>query len=275
MENTVLDFQKDVLETSKKIPVVVDFWAEWCGPCRILGPVLEKLAAEANGAWHLVKINTEEQQQISMQFGIRSIPAVKMFSDGQVVAEFVGALPEVQVRQWLDKNLPTKSKKLFAEARAALERGDKEKAKHLFESIVALEESNFEARIQLALLVFASEPERALSLVIDVPPEHPQFDQAAAIQTLSRLMNDLDYLTQKAKDANQSLQAWNVYLQGIQALKRQDYETVLRHWIEALQIDRQIDDDGPRKACVALFTWLGHDHELTQKYHRAFTSSLF
>jgi len=102
MGNTVLDFQKDVLGTSKKIPVVVDFWAEWCGPCRILGPVLEKLAAEANGAWRLVKINTEEQQQIAIQFGIRSIPAVKMFSNGQVVAEFVGALPEVQVRNgWI------------------------------------------------------------------------------------------------------------------------------------------------------------------------------
>jgi len=114
-----------------------------------------------------------------------------------------------------------------------------------------------------------------LSLVKEVSPGHPQFDQAEAIQTLSRLMNNLDHLAQNAKNADQSQPAWNVYLQGIQALKRQDYETALKHWIEALQTDRQIDDDGPRKACVALFTWLGHDHELTQKYHRAFTSSLF
>lgn len=275
MHTETFDFQKDVLEASKTTPIVVDFWAEWCAPCRILGPILEKLAAEANGAWKLVKLNTEQHQQLAVQYGIRSIPAVKMFSDGQVVAEFVGALPEVQVRRWLDENLPTESRKLLAHAKTILETGDKETAKKLFEQILQLEPENQEAKIQLALLIFEAEPEKARQLVADIPPEHPQFTEAEAIQTLSRLLNDVNALAQKAKEADASPQAWAAYVQGIQALQAHDYETALKLWIEALQIDRHIDDDGPRKACVALFTWLGHDHELTRKYHRTFTSALF
>lgn len=108
--NTVPEFfQKEVLDKSKEKPVVVDFWAEWCRPCRILSPTLEKLARESKGAWRLVKINTDRQPGLSMQYDIRGIPAVKMFVNGAVAAEFVGALPEPAVRQWLDEHLPKES----------------------------------------------------------------------------------------------------------------------------------------------------------------------
>ncbi len=101
-------FQKEVLDKSHEKPVLVDFWAPWCGPCRILGPTLEKLVKESQGGWRLVKVNADAHPALIRQYGIRGIPAVKLFKDGEVVDEFVGALPEYAVREWLARHMPEK-----------------------------------------------------------------------------------------------------------------------------------------------------------------------
>ncbi|MCK4335491.1 MAG: thioredoxin [Candidatus Aenigmarchaeota archaeon] len=99
------DFEEKVLKQSEEVPVVVDFWAEWCMPCLMLGPALEKIAEEYGGKFILAKLDVNENPRISQKYGIMSIPAVKMFKNGKVADEFVGALPESQVKEWIAKNL--------------------------------------------------------------------------------------------------------------------------------------------------------------------------
>ena len=142
MAYEVTNFQEDVIEASAKAPVLVDFWAPWCGPCRVLGPTLERLAEDANGKWTLVKVNTDQNPDVSNQYGIRGIPAVKLFVDGDVVEEFTGALPEYAVKQWLEKALPSESKKLVDKAEREIAAGNREDARRLLETSLDQEPSN-------------------------------------------------------------------------------------------------------------------------------------
>ena len=109
IDKELVDFQSDVIEASKTTPVLVDFWAEWCGPCVYLSPTLEKLAEEAGDSWTLLKVNTESQPELAAEYGIRSIPNVKLFVNGEMSGEFIGALPEEEIKRWLETNIPEQS----------------------------------------------------------------------------------------------------------------------------------------------------------------------
>jgi putative thioredoxin len=145
-------FESDVVARSHEAPVVIDFWADWCRPCHMLGPVLEKLAEEADGAWTLAKIDVDSNQNLAAAFGIQGIPAVKAVVDGKIAAEFTGALPEQEVRRWLEQLGPTEGEATVAEGRAAESRGDTGAAIAAYELALDLEPGNLEARSSLSRL---------------------------------------------------------------------------------------------------------------------------
>ena len=150
IEVTDATFEQDVLNRSHQAPVVVDFWAAWCGPCRALGPVLEKLADEANGEWTLAKVDVDSNPMVASGFGIQGIPAVKAFKNGKLVAEFTGALPEPQVRNWLEKLGPSPADLAFAEGQRAETMGDLAAGEAAYERALNLDPGHQAARMALA-----------------------------------------------------------------------------------------------------------------------------
>ena len=270
MAREVHDFQQDVLQKSYQTPVLVDFWAPWCGPCRTLGPVLEKLADENGEAWTLAKINTDENPELSMQYGIRGIPAVKLFVDGQVVNEFTGALPEYAVRQWLDEALPSETKKQLTQAETALNANRADLAEPLLRQVLAQEPGNAQARLLLAQLLAFSNPDEAAALAEGVAAEPGLVQIQEAIQTIARLTH-----LHHHPDALPDEDGKALYLAALDALARRDFDAALTNLIDVLQKNRYYDDDGARKAGIALFTLLGPDHPVTRKHRRTFDMWLY
>ena len=266
----VTNFQQEVLEKSYTTPVLVDFWAPWCGPCRTLGPVLEKLARENGAAWTLAKVNSDENPELSMQYGIRGIPAVKLFVEGQVVNEFTGALPEFAVRKWLDEALPSETKKELAQAEATLSANRPDIAEPLLRQVLADEPDNPKARMLLAQLLAFRAPDEAAKLIegAAAAPGFVQIQQA--IQTVARLTHLKNHPDDLPDEDGKTL-----YLTALEALTRRDFDTALTHLIEILQKNRYYDDDGARKAGIAIFTLLGPEHVITRKHRRTFDMWLY
>jgi putative thioredoxin len=269
MQFDIHDFETEVVQRSHQIPVLVDFWAEWCGPCRMLSPVLEKLAGQSIGEWTLAKVNTEELPDVAREYGIRSIPNVKMFYGGKVIGEFVGALPENMILQWLKQNLPSRNQSKIDEAETLIAAGRIAEAQPSLESILSDEPTNQQAMALLAKAYLFDNPARAIDLVEQT--DDPQYSETSdAIKTLARLLT-------LRNDAAQLLDSptKQEYLAAISALRSRKFDESLEKFIAVIRSDRYYDDDGSRKACIAIFRILGEEHPTTQKYRREFSSALY
>jgi putative thioredoxin len=164
MTSSIIDvdestFTQQVVDRSTEVPVVVDFWADWCGPCHALGPILEKLAIEANGSWVLAKVDVDANPSLAAAARVQGIPAVRAFKDGKQVAEFTGALPEPHVRAWLKKLGPSPAELAVERGVAAEQKGQPQEAQRAYEEALADEPSNDEARRGLSRVRLAQRTE--------------------------------------------------------------------------------------------------------------------
>lgn len=237
------DFQRDVIDRSHEVPVVVDFWAPWCGPCRALTPALEKAAAAREGDVVLAKVNTDENQSVSQAFGIQGIPAVKAFRDGQVVDEFTGAVPPAQVERFFDGLVPTETDRLLAaggeaDLRRALE----------------LEPGNTDAAVRLARLLVARGESSEAAQVIEGRPGFAAEGLAARLR----------------------LEADPALATAFAALDSGETERGLDELIAALAEagDDERKDD-LRRAVVAVLDGLGVDHPLARESRRKLAAALY
>lgn len=260
------DFGRDVIDRSFEIPVLVDFWAPWCGPCRMLGPTIEQLAGEQEGRWELVKLNTEDYPEVAQQYQVMSIPNVKLFREGKPVAEFTGALPRKAIEQWLDEHIPSGEKMHLASILSEVQTFPDPQAIRSLEAFLEENPGVQEARVALARHLVFREPLRALTLVEDIQLGHDLYDEAEDVRAIARLF---DSPLQEGGAVAKAL------LAAREALGAGQMAPGIEKIIEAVSLDKHYQDDLPRKSAIALFHLWGDTHPVTREYRWRFDMSLY
>ena len=273
------EFQSSVVEESKQRLVLVDFWAPWCGPCRTLSPIIEKLAQEYAGQFLLAKVNSDENQALAGEFGVRGIPNVKAFYDGEMIDEFTGAMPEGMVRQFIDRLLPSAAEKQRQAAMEAFRTGQAERALADLEEAQELEPGNDAIRMdRTEVLLALDRAQEAASLLDELRPVSamdPRVEHLRAKLTFAGskgASEDLGTLEARVSSNPKDLDARLTLAKRYVADKQ--FEPALKHLLEIIRADRTFGDDAGRKTMLAIFELLGSDHQLTGQYRRLLAAAL-
>jgi putative thioredoxin len=266
----VENFQQAVVDRSHEVPVVIDFWAPWCGPCKTLGPLLERFASEKAGAFVLAKVDTDKNPELAQAFQIQGIPTVVAISKGRPVDGFTGALPPGELKAFLDKLAPGGGPSALEHARALEEGGDRSEAIEVLRAHLRESTDDQEARIELArMLLDDDKPVDARKLFDRVPEEARGTDAARAVQARLDLLEgagDLAALEAAVAADPDDLAAKIGLGRALCAASR--HEEGLEHLLDVVKRDRTIDDDAARKAMLEVFEALGPEDPITDEFRQ-------
>ncbi len=267
------DFQALVIENSYKQPVLVDFWADWCEPCKSLAPVLAKLAEEYKGKFILAKVDTEKEKELAAHFGIKSLPTMKVIFNGQIAGERVGAVPESEIRALIDPLIVTEADKVMDAAMAAQDEGRTQDALDLMNQALANDPANLELKINIAKLVMHQGDMKSASALLDSLNEEESKNEEAVklrakINMASQLegLPSMEQIEQRLADNPKDLEALLDKSHHLSASGL--YAEAMEILIQIMIIDRQFQDDAGRKGLLAICDMLGGEHADVQKYRR-------
>jgi len=274
------DFEERVLRASSDRPVVVDFWAEWCAPCRMLGPVLEKVVRSYGGKALLAKVDIQSHQDLASTWRIQSIPAVKIFKDGKVVSEFVGALPESEVRRHLEQIIPTEADELISEGKRLAEEGKADLAEAQYRKALEISPKHPGAQTQLAaILLERKEYAEARQLVETVSQASGEHDQAQGI--LARI-----YFAETCDDSGGAGACEKHLEENTGDLDRrfslacclaaeEKYGEALEQFLQVVQTDRGSKKDKAKNEMVRIFSIIGQNSEQASEYRSKLARVLY
>ncbi|MGD8743011.1 MAG: thioredoxin [Granulosicoccaceae bacterium] len=274
------NFNDVVVGNSHKLPVLVDFWAEWCQPCQSLIPILHKLAEDMAGQFILAKVNSDEQQELAQRYGVRSLPTVKLFVNGEIVDEFMGVQPESQIVAMLDKYLVRESDNIMAAALQEYQQGNVEVAIQKMAEAAAMDPANLRVQLMYARVLAEHDRGEEARQIINKLPADQQADPEVA-----SLKAQLEFAAQAgaAGDANDLLarieqdpddHAAREQL-SVVYVSTHDYAKALEQCLEIMKRDRSYHDDAGRKGMLRIFELLGNEGPIVTEYRRKMSSLLF
>ncbi len=279
MDVTEADFEQKVIGASMRVPVVVDLWAEWCGPCRMLKPILEKLADEYQGRFLLAKVDSDQNQDIARQFAVRGIPTVIGIVNGREVSRFTGAQPESSVREFLEALMPSPAEDLVRAAAAALSAGDASGALQQLQAALTVDASHLEARLAASEILLGTDRlQEAHDMLSMLPPARQNDSRVAALRARIELalktrdLPDIDVLVQRVQANGADLEA-RLQLAN-QLAAREAYDDALAHLLAIVRQDRKFGDDIARKTMLEIFQLMGGQGETVAQYRRLLAQAL-
>ncbi|MGC1273994.1 MAG: tetratricopeptide repeat protein [Planctomycetaceae bacterium] len=279
VEVTAANFEQEVVEVSKTMPVVVDFWAPWCGPCKQLGPLLDKLAAEFAGRFRLAKVNTELAPDLAAGFGVSSIPFVVAVRDGQIVDQFVGLLPEPALREWLGRLLPSPTDDLLAKGKL-LETSDPEAAIEVYQEAAALSPGDDRIKVALAQALLACNRDDESRTLINelnargyLEPEAEQVRSQLVLRETAAESGGID-AAERAVEASPGDLDLKIRLADALAVGQQQ-ERAFEILLDVIRTDRAGHGDAARASMVRIFALLGPQNPLVSDYRRKLATALY